>query len=82
MDEATSSLDHATEVAIMNAVTQMNCAAVIIAHRLASVVAADRIYVLQDGAVVEHGRHDELLERRGVYWTMFGSQMEASRVAG
>jgi ABC-type bacteriocin/lantibiotic exporter with double-glycine peptidase domain len=82
MDEATSSLDHATEVAIMNAVTQMNCAAVIIAHRLASVVAADRIYVLQDGAVVAHGRHDELLERRGVYWTMFGSQMEASRVAG
>jgi ABC-type bacteriocin/lantibiotic exporter with double-glycine peptidase domain len=76
LDEATSSLDHATEVSIMQRVTELDCAAVIIAHRLASVRRADRIYVLDRGRVVEVGTHEELMTKRGRYWDMFSGQLE------
>ena len=49
-----------------------------IAHRLSTVVGADEIIVLQDGVIAERGRHDELLDRRGLYASMWDRQREAT----
>ena len=50
-----------------------------ISHRLANVVYADEIFVLADSSVAEHGTHDELLEKQGVYAKMYQAQMELER---
>ena len=68
-DEATSSLDSSTEASIMTAIEEVSAAhtTLIIAHRLCTVVHADRIIVLKDGSIAESGAHDELLDLNGVY---------------
>ncbi len=81
-DEATSSLDSGSEQAILAALREaaIDHTALVIAHRLATVVDADRILVLRHGAVVEHGTHDELLAAGGVYhrlWTLQQRTQEA-----
>ena len=53
----------------------------IIAHRLSTIQAADRIVVLTDGAVVEQGRHAALLERGGLYATLYRAQFGGSEPA-
>jgi len=69
LDEATSALDSRTEAAIQDTLDRIaeNRTTIIIAHRLSTVVGADRIAVLDDGRVAEFGTHDELLERGGLY---------------
>ncbi len=69
LDEATSSLDSATERKIQDALARLTAgrAAIVIAHRLATVRDADRILVIDAGRIVESGRHDQLLEQRGLY---------------
>lgn len=67
LDEATSALDTATEAAIERYLATHRCTRVIIAHRLSTVRDADRIVVLDRGAVVESGSHDELVARGGLY---------------
>ncbi|MBI2380132.1 MAG: ABC transporter ATP-binding protein/permease [Gammaproteobacteria bacterium] len=74
-DEATSSLDSASEKAILEALREVagGHTTLVIAHRLSTVVDADRIVVLEQGEIVEQGRHAELLVRGGAYarlWTM------------
>lgn len=76
LDEATSSLDNATESIITDNLRELGCAIVVIAHRLASVVDADVTYVLRHGEIVDTGRHDELIHRAGVYQSLFASQAE------
>ena len=68
-DEATSSLDSATEVSIMNAIHEVseNHTTLMIAHRLSTVIDADRIHVLADGEIVESGTHQQLLSQEGHY---------------
>lgn len=77
LDEATSSLDSETEKKIeeaLNALTREKTV-FIIAHRLSTVRNADKIVVIKDGMVVEEGKHEELLKRRGEYYRIYREQI-------
>jgi ABC-type multidrug transport system fused ATPase/permease subunit len=69
LDEATSSLDAESEKSVAEAIENLMAekTVLMIAHRLATIKNADRILVIDDGAVVEEGSHDELVRRQGVY---------------
>ncbi|MBW2372836.1 MAG: hypothetical protein JRF70_09890 [Deltaproteobacteria bacterium] len=79
LDEATSSIDTETEVAIQQGIHSLmeGKTAIAIAHRLSTIQDVDRIYVLHKGRVVEQGRHQELLEARGVYHHLYQLQYRA-----
>ena len=81
LDEATSALDSRTEQAIQETLDRIarNRTTIIIAHRLSTVVGADRIAVLEDGRVAELGTHDQLLQRGGLYADLWYRQ-QAERV--
>jgi len=76
LDEATSSVDAYTELLIQRAMERLLAGrtAFVIAHRLSTVRNADRIYVIEDGQVVEVGRHEELLARGGRYAELYEKQ--------
>jgi ATP-binding cassette subfamily B protein len=76
LDEATSALDSRAERAIQGALERLAAprTTLIIAHRLATIVAADEILVLDRGRIVERGRHSELLERGALYAQMWALQ--------
>jgi ATP-binding cassette subfamily B protein len=75
-DEATSSLDSHTEQAIGNTLSEVaeNHTTLVIAHRLSTVVNADRILVMDQGSIVEQGTHRRLLESAGAYAAMWELQ--------
>jgi ATP-binding cassette subfamily B protein len=77
MDEATSSLDGITERIVVKNIKNYckNSTTFIIAHRLNTVLHADRIYVLDSGKIVEQGNHDTLLKQQGIYFQMFKKQV-------
>lgn len=79
-DEATSALDTRTEREIQNSLDEVSRdrTTLMIAHRLSTVVAADEILVLEDGRIVERGRHGALLARDGIYAAMWRRQQEAA----
>ena len=83
LDEATSALDTATEREIQSALEEVsqNRTALVIAHRLSTVVNADRIIVLQDGVIAEQGTHGELLAHKGLYAAMWERQREVDEIA-
>ncbi|MES9831073.1 MAG: ABC transporter ATP-binding protein [Candidatus Thiodiazotropha sp. DIVDIV] len=76
LDEATSALDTATEGNLHSALQAFldGRTTIIIAHRLSAVKQADRVLVFEDGRVVEEGRHEELIENKGLYNTLYGRQ--------
>jgi ABC-type multidrug transport system fused ATPase/permease subunit len=78
LDEATSSVDGASEAAIQQALERLMAGrtTILIAHRLSTVIKADRIVVLENGAAVETGRHSELLDRRNAYARLVAAQQE------
>jgi len=80
-DEATSALDTKTEREIQASLAEIAAGrtTLIIAHRLSTIVDADQILVLDQGRIVERGHHRELLDRDGVYATMWARQQEAAR---
>jgi putative ABC transport system ATP-binding protein len=75
LDEATSAVDPATEVRLTRALESLSRGrtSITIAHRLATAVTADMILVLDDGRLVEHGRHQQLVARGGVYAALYDS---------
>ncbi|HAT8702828.1 TPA: ATP-binding cassette domain-containing protein [Legionella pneumophila subsp. pneumophila] len=78
LDEATSALDSRTEQAIQDGLQNLlaDKTALVIAHRLSTLKAMDRILVLEDGKIIENGTHTELLEKRGAYYNYWSHQSE------
>jgi len=78
LDEATSSLDTVSEKTVQDAIANVakKCTTIIVAHRLSTIINADKIYVLKNGKIVESGTHEELLGLKGEYWTMYDVQSE------
>ncbi|XP_065416520.1 ATP-binding cassette sub-family B member 6 isoform X1 [Chrysemys picta bellii] len=76
LDEATSALDTETERNIQGSLAKVcaNRTTIVVAHRLSTIVNADQILVLKDGRIVERGRHEELLQKGGVYAGMWQQQ--------
>jgi ATP-binding cassette subfamily B protein len=76
LDEATSALDSESEKLIQQALWKLmeGRTAIVIAHRLSTIQKMDRIVVLEDGEIAEQGTHKDLLERKGVYATLWAHQ--------
>ncbi|WP_310395425.1 ABC transporter ATP-binding protein [Hymenobacter sp.] len=78
-DEATSALDSLTEEEIGKTVRELSGSrqhmTILIAHRLSTILHADRIFVLERGHVAEQGRHEELLQQKGLYYAMWRQQI-------
>lgn len=76
LDEATSSVDTRTELLLQEAMGALRTdrTSFVIAHRLSTIRNADLILVMEDGAIVEQGTHDELLKRRGAYYSLYNAQ--------
>lgn len=84
-DEATSSLDSLTEEEISSTIRDVaasrDAITILIAHRLSTVMHADRIYVLERGRIVESGRHEDLIDSKGLYYAMWRQQVGETRAA-
>lgn len=78
LDEATSALDSESEQVVQQAlqVLMRGRTTLVIAHRFSTILNADRIFVIEDGAVVEQGRHEELMALGGVYHNLFDLQFQ------
>ena len=76
LDEATSSIDTRTELKIQDAFDKMmqGRTSFIVAHRLSTIQSADVIMVMKDGHIIESGKHEELLEKKGFYANLYNSQ--------
>ncbi|MFN8634545.1 MAG: ABC transporter ATP-binding protein [Chloroflexota bacterium] len=83
LDEATSNVDPRTERMLQAALQTLLAGrtSLVVAHRLSTILAADQILVVDDGEIVERGRHDELLARRGAYYRLHQQQFASTEDA-
>lgn len=82
LDEATSSLDSESEKSVQNALDELMVGrtSIIIAHRLSTIRNADNILVMKDGCIVESGKHEELIDQKGVYENLHNLQFNLSKI--
>jgi len=80
LDEATSSLDAETENKIQEAITRLtkDRTTIVIAHRLSTILNSDKIYVIDNGNVVDHGKHEDLLKNSKIYKNFYEKQIRKS----
>ena len=78
LDEATASIDSSTEALLQNALVKLskNRTTIVIAHRLSTIVNADKILLLDEGAILEQGNHKSLLDLKGEYFKMYENQVK------
>ncbi len=76
LDEATASLDNVSEALVQKAINNIlkGHTVIVIAHRLSTIQNADKIIVIDEGSVAEEGKHEELLAKKGTYWTLYNMQ--------
>lgn len=78
-DEATSALDSITEEEITQTIRNISSKkdqiTVLIAHRLSTIMHADKIFVLEQGKIIEQGKHEDLLNEKGLYYAMWRQQI-------
>ena len=81
LDEATSSIDTRTEMRIQKAFSTMmeGRTSFIVAHRLSTILEADKILVMKDGNIIEQGTHKELIANKGFYYELYNSQFVSSK---
>ena len=82
LDEATSSVDTETELLIQDALNRLmaNRTSIVIAHRLSTIQNADKIIVMHRGEIAEMGTHNELLQKRGIYYRLYELQYKGQEV--
>ena len=83
LDEATSSIDSKSEKLIQNATETItkNKTSIIIAHRLSTILKSDRIVVLNDGVIIEQGKHEELITiENGIYKNLYEDQLRKTKI--
>lgn len=78
LDEATSSIDTHTEVLVQQGIEALlrGRTSFVIAHRLSTIRKADRIFVIDDGQIIEEGNSDQLLEKKGIYYNLYMAQFK------
>ena len=74
-DEATSALDNVTQSMVCQSLEKLNATRIVIAHRLSTVMNRDRIFVMDQGKIVEEGNYQQLMEKRGLVYQLASRQM-------
>ncbi len=77
LDEATSNIDTHTEILVQQGIEELlkKRTSFIVAHRLSTIRNADRIFVIDDGGILETGNHEELMQKKGAYYNLYQSQI-------
>ena len=80
LDEATSSLDAVSEQKVQNAILNLtrNKTTLVIAHRLSTIIRADKIIVLNEGKIVETGKHNDLVKNSVIYKNLYSKQLSTN----
>ena len=78
LDEATSALDNTTELLIQNSLNELSKGrtTIIVAHRLSTIKNATKILVVSNGSIIESGNHDELINKKGIYYQLYMLQLK------
>lgn len=76
LDEATSALDNQTQLGVMNGIRRLSITRMVVAHRLSTIVHADRILVMQHGRIVQSGSYDQLIEQPGLFAELAKRQLK------